>query len=100
MSSVSSHGSDDPAQQVVFARAPGQADSGAILDYSKDSAKKQYKNATTPLVSLHDLQASNLRDFLQLLAQRVDVYEWTTIIEIETDEGIFTNLIKQTATSR
>lgn len=81
--------------QGNFARAPGQADSGAILDYTTESAKKQYKNATQPLVNKHDLSASNLRDFLQLLAQRADVYDWTTILEFEKGDGTTVNLLKQ-----
>ena len=53
----------------AFARAPGQNNSGDILDYSQDASNKLYKSATAPLVSLHDLSAGNLRDFLQLLEQ-------------------------------
>ena len=79
----------------AFARAPGQNNSGDILDYSQDAANKLYKSATAPLVSLHDLSAGNLRDFLQLLEQRVDVYDWNTITEIENDDGTFVNLLKQ-----
>jgi hypothetical protein len=93
--SFSSLGSQDQNPQVAFARAPGQAGSGQILDYTKEPAKKLYKNATAPLASLHDLKASNLRDFLQLLSQRVDVYDWDTIVDIENDDGTFVNLIKQ-----
>ena len=81
--------------QVNFARAPGQADLGAILDYTMEAAKKQYKNATLPLVNKHDLSASNLRDFLQLLAQRADVYDWSTILEFEKGDGTTISLLKQ-----
>jgi hypothetical protein len=79
----------------AFARAPGQSNSGDILDYSQDAANKLYKSATAPLVSLHDLSTGNLRDFLQLLEQRVDVYDWNTITEIENDDGTFVNLLEQ-----
>ena len=80
----------------AFARALGQSNSGDILDYSQDTAKKFYKSATALLVSLHDLSVGNLCNFLQqLLEQRIDVYDWNTITEIEGDDGTFINLLKQ-----
>jgi len=95
MSEDSTTASQAQQASVVFARAPGQTNSTEVLDYSKDAANKLYKNATAPLVSLHDLSAGNLRDFLQLLVQRVDQYAWETILKIKIEDGSFVNLLTQ-----
>jgi hypothetical protein len=95
MSEDSTTASQAQQASVVFARAPGQTNSTEVLDYSKDAANKLYKNATAPLVSLHDLSAGNLRDFLQLLIQRVDQYAWEAILKIKIEDGSFVDLLTQ-----
>jgi len=61
-----------------------------------ESGRKLFKGTTEPLKNLHDLSAENLRDFLQLLAQRANSYDWNDILEIPDDEQEeFIHLLKQ-----
>jgi len=67
-----------------------------IIDYSTESGRKLFKGTTEPLKNLHDLSAENLRDFLQLLAQGANSYDWNDILEIPDDEQEeFIHLLKQ-----
>jgi len=71
---------------IKFARTPGEASKGHIIDFGTPEGNKFYKEATKPLDSLHDLSATNLRDFIGLLEHRAEVYDWTTINEFEDPE--------------
>ena len=72
---------------IAFARTPGLLKGNAIIDFDTAKGQKLYKEATKPLDNLHDLSASNLRDFLELLEHRAEVYDWTTICEIEDPDN-------------
>jgi hypothetical protein len=84
------------AHQVEFALTPGQIQSHVIIDYSTQVGRKQYKDASAELKTLHDLSAGNLRDFLKLLGQRADIYGWNDILEIpnEADDD-YIHMLKQ-----
>ena len=82
--------------QIEFALTPGQIQSNNIIDYSTEVGRKLYKGATEPLKTAHDLSADNLRDFLKLLEQRADIYDWNTILEIpDEQEEEYTHMLRQ-----
>jgi hypothetical protein len=87
------------ATEVVFALTPGRLKSDQIIDFSTTAGRKLYKSATEPLMSLHDLSAENLRDFIVLLEQRTKIYDWNDILEIPDEKNeTFIPLLKQYGT--
>ena len=66
---------------MAFALTPAQAQAGPIRFGTKEG-DKIFAKATEALPELHDLSASNLRDFLHLVEQRANNFEWAHIMEI------------------
>ena len=70
-----------PAEPVRFAMSPATYNS-EILDFSKANDIKLYAKATQRLDDKFDMQAGNLKVFLEDTGTRSDAYGWQTILDI------------------